>query len=230
MQAVVLAAGKGTRLRPLTNSTPKALVDICGRPLMAHILDALPDEISEIILVVGYLREAVMKAVGTSWNGIPVRYVVQEDMTGTGVALLLAKHLLHDRFLVVNGDDLYDRRDLERLLSHPLAMLVQRTKQPIKVSALVDEAGDFRGLEAVPPAQETKIRVCGAYLLDERFFRYPLVPVSFEVHGKHELGLPHTIVEMAKDLDVKTEEAAFWHPVGTSEELEAARTACSAKK
>jgi NDP-sugar pyrophosphorylase family protein len=229
MQAVVLAAGKGTRLRPLTDTAPKALVDICGKPLLARILEALPDEISEIIIVVGYLRDQVTETFGKEWNGKPIRYVTQEEINGTGAALWLAKDLLHDRFLVVNGDDLYAKADLEKLLAHPLSMLIQRTKNPIKVSGLVDAEGNFRGLEAVPPEQEEKIRICGAYLLDVRFFRYPLVPVSFDVHGKHELGLPHTIVEMTKDLDVKTEEAAFWHPVGTPIELEAARTACAEK-
>lgn len=226
MQAVILAAGKGTRLRPLTNTTPKALIDVCGKPMIAHILDAIPDEVTEIVLVAGYLREQVVAFVGNAWNGKPVRYVFQEEINGTGAALLLAKPLLRGRFLVVNGDDLYGKADLEKLLAHPLAMLVQHTALPIAVSAIVDERGCFRALEAVPPAHETKIRVCGAYLLDERFFRYPLMQVSFDVHGKHELGLPHTIVTMANDLDIRTEEAAFWHPVGTETELAAARVAC----
>lgn len=226
MQAVILAAGKGTRLRPLTNTVPKALIDVCGKPLIAHILDAIPDEVTEIILVIGYLREQVMAFVGDAWHGKPVRYVFQDEINGTGAALLLAKPLLHDRFLVVNGDDLYRGADLEKLLAHPVAMLIQRTKLPIAVSAIVDENGCFRALESVPPEQETKIRVCGAYVLDERFFRYPLMQVSFDVHGKHELGLPHTLVTMAKDIDIRTEEAAFWHPVGTEKELKAARKAC----
>jgi len=177
--------------------------------------------------VVGHLREQIIARFGTEHGGKPIRYVVQEDINGTGAALLLTKDLLHDRFLVVNGDDLYSKPDLERLIAHPVGMLIQRTKLPILVSAIVDEQGCFRALESVPPEQETKIRVCGAYVLDERFFDYPLIQVSFDVHGKHELGLPHTLVTMSKDVDIRTEEAGFWHPVGTATELEAARKACA---
>ncbi len=57
MQCVILAAGKGTRLRPLTDNTPKPLVPVAGKPLIDHTIDALPSAIDELILVVGYLGD-----------------------------------------------------------------------------------------------------------------------------------------------------------------------------
>ncbi len=220
MQAVILAAGKGTRLRPLTDRIPKALVDIKGVPLIGRILAALPRDITEIVIVVGHLAEQIRAHIGPRWNGIPVRYVVQDPLDGTGTAIHLAKGLLRGSFLVVNGDDLYDQADLARLCGHPLAILLHQTNGPISPSALVDAQGHFIGLETKPPQGEHHRRVCGAYVLDERFFRYPLAEIPVRDHV--EFSLPHTLVNLAKDLSVRAEIARFWQPVGTPEEWQEA--------
>lgn len=224
MQAVILAAGRGLRLRPLTETTPKALVDVCGTPLIARILASLPDPVTEVFIVVGHLKEQVVDAVGGTFGGKPVHYVAQDPLDGTGSALHLLKDRLRGTFLVVNGDDLYDKGDLERLVAHDLGILVYPTDGAAESSALRDTGGRFEGIEANPPAEETKLRVCGAYVLDERFFRYPLATV--QVHGKTEYSLPHTLVEMSRDHAIKTEEATRWMPVGTPEELTQARSIC----
>ena len=57
MQCVILAAGKGTRLRPLTENTPKPLVKVAGRPLLDHIVEVLPSAVKELVIVTGYLEE-----------------------------------------------------------------------------------------------------------------------------------------------------------------------------
>ncbi len=224
MQAVILAAGRGLRLRPHTETTPKALVDICGAPLIARILSSLPDPVTEIFIVVGHLKEQVMDTVGGTFGGKTVHYVAQDPLDGTGSALHLLKDRLNGTFLVVNGDDLYDKGDLERLVAHDLGILVLPTPDAVESSALRDADGRFMGLEMDAPAEETKLRVCGAYVLDERFFRYPLVTV--EVHGKTEYSLPHTLVEMSRDHAIKTEDATRWMPVGTPDELNRARSIC----
>ena len=87
MQCVILAAGEGVRMRPLTNDRPKPLVPIAGRPLLAHILDALPSEVDELVLVVKYRQQQIRDFVGTSYNGTPVTYVEQGDQYGTGGAV-----------------------------------------------------------------------------------------------------------------------------------------------
>jgi bifunctional UDP-N-acetylglucosamine pyrophosphorylase/glucosamine-1-phosphate N-acetyltransferase len=223
MQAVVLAAGEGTRLRPLTLKTPKALVDIQGRPLLERILDALPDPVTEILIVVGYKRDQIRRRIGKTWNGKSVRYVVQTKLVGTGDAIHRAKKYLHDRFLVVNGDDLYTKADLERLTAHPLGILLNKTRASIPFSALLDASGRLTGIEAKAPASEEKLQPCGAYLLDERFFHYPLV--SIPVRSHEEFSLPHTLIEMAKDVPIHAEFATGWRPVGTPEELAEAQRA-----
>jgi len=222
MQAVILAAGQGLRLRPLTETSPKALVDVCGTPLIFRILRSLPDQITEIFIVVGYLKERIMDEVGGLFDGKPIHFVAQNTLDGTGSALHLLKDRLHEKFLVMNGDDLYDKADLERLVVHDLGVLILPTKDAVEASALRDERGRFAGLEANAPAQKTKLRICGAYALDERFFHYPLATVS--VHGKIEYSLPHTLVRMTSDHAIMVEEATHWMPIGTQDELDRVRT------
>src|SRR3989338_4825466 len=106
MQAVILAAGRGTRLAPVTDAMPKAMVDINGTQLVGRILDALPSAVRDIFLVVGYRREQITAYVGASWRDIPVTTIDQPSLDGTGAALYLARERLADRFLVVNGDDI----------------------------------------------------------------------------------------------------------------------------
>ncbi len=220
MQAVILAAGKGLRLRPITETVPKALVDVCGTPLIFHILGSLPSTVTEIFVVVGYLGEQIVAAIGDAFDGRTVRYVTQDPLDGTGSALRLLKDALHGKFLVVNGDDLYGADDLGRLVAHDLAVLVAPTNDETGSTAVVDETDKFVGIQS-DSTIKTRLRVCGAYVLDERFFNYELATVT--VHDKIEYSLPHTIVAMACDHAIATEVATQWQPVGTHEELSRVR-------
>ncbi len=224
MQAVILAAGRGLRLRPLTETTPKALVDVCGTPLIERTIASLPEEVTEVFVVVGHLKQQIVDALGESIDGRDIRYVTQETLDGTGSALHLLREKLHGKFLVVNGDDLYDAADLERMIAHTLAILVLSTEDAVAASALRDPDGRFEGLESNAPEHETKFRVCGAYVLDDRFFDYALAEVT--VHGNTEYSLPHTLVEMSADCDIRVEVATKWYPVGTPEELDRLRAIC----
>ncbi len=224
MHAVILAAGKGTRLRPLTDHMPKALVDICGKPLLQRILEALPEEIHEITIVVGYLKEQIMAYFGYAWNGRAIHYIIQDPLDGTGTAVALAKDYVEGSFLVVNGDDLYAKEDLSHLLAHPFAILLQETAEPVAYAALVSADGHFLGFESNPPASKRHHRVCGAYVLDERFFKYPLVKIP--VRGHTEFSLPHTLVEVAKDCPIRVEKALYWRPVGTPDEWKRIKSDC----
>lgn len=114
MQAVILAAGRGVRLRPLTLSVPKPLLKVGDMPIIAHTLNALPKECSEIIIVINYLGEQIKKYVGNSWRGCPVKYVQQKNLAGTGAALMSCEPYLKNDFIVLMGDDLYAARDIKK--------------------------------------------------------------------------------------------------------------------
>jgi mannose-1-phosphate guanylyltransferase len=111
MQALVLAGGEGTRLRPLTYTTPKPVMPLAGRPFLSFMLDWLRSHgVDEVILSCGFLSDAVKHVLGDIYDGMRLRYVVEEEPLGTAGPLRLAydQGLLHDRLFVLNGDVLTD--------------------------------------------------------------------------------------------------------------------------
>jgi len=114
MEAVILAGGFGTRIRPLTYTRPKPLLPLLNRPLLANIIDRLPQGINRIILPVNYLKEQIE---GYFEEHPDPRVVLVEESTplGTGGAIKNCRQFLTGQFLVVNGDVVCDF-DLQRLI------------------------------------------------------------------------------------------------------------------
>lgn len=107
--AVVLAAGEGMRLRPLTRNRPKPMLPAANRPILEYVLDGLIDAgTEEIVIVVGYKHDRVQNHFGPSYRDVPVTYVRQNKQLGTGHALLQAREHVDGPMLVVNGDCLID--------------------------------------------------------------------------------------------------------------------------
>ena len=118
MQAIILAAGEGSRMRPLTASRPKVMLPVAGRPFLEHIIQrAHAAGADSIVLVVGYGADAVRSHFGDGKSlGVKIDYAVQDKQLGTGHALAAAKGLASDRFLVLNGDVLPDITSLREML------------------------------------------------------------------------------------------------------------------
>lgn len=222
MQAVILAAGRGVRMGDLTNDSPKPMLRIKGRPILEYTLANLPDGISEIIIVIGYKGDLIKSYFGDGWKGKKIKYVVQEDLNGGGGALHCAKDLLEDKFLVLNGDDLYGCSDLEKLITNePPSLLVKEVDKLGRLGAIKTDANGYllEIIESGEPRDENlKLVNIGAYLLNDRFFDYPLAKKSTEISEK-EFGLPQTLATMAKDYKIKVEKANFWQPVGYPEDI-----------
>ena len=111
MQAVVLAGGEGTRLRPLTLTTPKPVMPLAGRPFLSFMLDWLGlHGVDQVILSCGFLSDAVRSVLGDIYRGMRLRYVVEDEPLGTAgpVALARDEGLLEEQVLVLNGDVLTD--------------------------------------------------------------------------------------------------------------------------
>ncbi len=106
--AIILAGGKGTRLRPITYETPKPLIPIHGRPLIFHILDLFRKyKINNVLLSVGYMKDKIKKRLGNgSKFGLNIVYLEEDEPLGTGGPLKLAKKYLTKTFIVSNGDEL----------------------------------------------------------------------------------------------------------------------------
>jgi UDP-N-acetylglucosamine diphosphorylase / glucose-1-phosphate thymidylyltransferase / UDP-N-acetylgalactosamine diphosphorylase / glucosamine-1-phosphate N-acetyltransferase / galactosamine-1-phosphate N-acetyltransferase len=222
MQAVILAAGYGLRLRPHTEHMPKGLVNIQGKPLLSHTLATLPCEVSEIFIVTGYLGNQIQSFFGTAYQGIPISYTTQDPINGTGSALLTVKEKLRGKFLVLNGDDLYDKEDIHKLSKENFAMLCYKARKKPGNEIVVNELGNLQDITAAENTKTSYQVNCGAYVLNENFFTEPLAEI--DVRGKTEYSLPHTLLAGTKTFPVKIITASYWLPIGTPEELAEANT------
>jgi mannose-1-phosphate guanylyltransferase len=111
MQALVLAGGEGTRLRPLTRTTPKPVLPLAGRPFLSFMLDWLRRHgVDDVILSCGFLSDGVKAVLGDIYKGVRLRYVVEDEPLGTAGPVRLAydQGLLEERLVILNGDVLTD--------------------------------------------------------------------------------------------------------------------------
>ena len=108
MKAVVLAAGKGTRLRPLTDDKPKGMVEVADKPLLTHCFEQLAElDADEFVVVVGYRKEDIISHYGDEFRGIPITYTHQREQKGLAHALLTVEEHVDDDFMLMLGDNVF---------------------------------------------------------------------------------------------------------------------------
>ncbi|WP_440764037.1 UTP--glucose-1-phosphate uridylyltransferase AglF [Natronorubrum sp. DTA7] len=108
MQAVVLAAGKGTRLEPLTDDKPKALVEVDDKPLVEDVFDNLLEiGVTELVVVVGHMKEQIIERYGDEYEGVPITYAHQREQLGLAHAILQAEPHIDDDFVLMLGDNVF---------------------------------------------------------------------------------------------------------------------------
>lgn len=215
MQAVILAAGEGRRMLPLTLTRPKPLIEVLGKPILAHIIDALPREITDVILVVGYKEDMIKEYFGNSYNGLSLSYVTQEKPEGTLKALELARPYLSGRFLLMNADDIHGTEALVEALTHPLALIVAPHSEPQKFGVVSrNDDGSLSGIVEKPEHPPTNLVSTGAMVLDERVFSYTVLPSP-----TGEYYLPLAVTELAKDAPVAVVVQETWIPLGCPEDI-----------
>ena len=137
MQAVILAAGIGKRLRPITDRLPKALIEIGGKTLLEHSLDNLIENgIKEAVVVIGFQGDSIKKKIGYNYCGMDIKYVVNEEYNKTGsmYSFSKAKDIINNEVILLESDLLYDPKAIKVLLD-------SNFKDCILVSKL-SESGD----------------------------------------------------------------------------------------
>lgn len=218
MQAVILAAGRGKRLRPLTNKTPKPLLKLNSQRLLEYTLEQIPDEINEFIFVIGYKGNQIKKIFGNKYLGRKISYVLQKKLSGSGEALYLCKRYLKGRFLVMNGDDIYFKSDIENCLQNKLAILAGKSAEAKIGNKIIQKIGNFKNFQYIKLKKGKDLINAGLYVLDKKIFDYELVKTNYG----NELSLPHTLAEMAKIYPVKVVKAKLWQQINTKKDYEKA--------
>jgi NDP-sugar pyrophosphorylase family protein len=214
MDAVILAAGLGTRLRPHTLHTPKPLLPVAGRPLLDWTLEALPPAVDRLIVVVHYLAEQLEAYLRAQQHVAQWFTVHQEAPRGTGDALRACQEQIDSsRFLVLNGDDLYGARDLAALARCPAGVLVHPVDEPRRFGiALVRPDGTLERLVEKPDLDGRQLANTGAYLFPREVFQ--IQPV-LSTRGEYEIT--DYVSALAAQQPVTVVQASFWLPIGTVE-------------
>jgi D-glycero-alpha-D-manno-heptose 1-phosphate guanylyltransferase len=185
MQAVVLAGGRGTRLRKVVPDVPKPMAPVAGRPFLAHLFDLLEDHgISDVILSIGYDHEMIRTYFGSVHRGLRIRYVVEDFPHGTGGAITKAIAIAEDRnVFVMNGDTwlAVDYRAMYRLhcdRESGITIAVKRVDRIERYGQVIlneDRVIAF----ATPHDSPAGFINCGVYVLDQRALADPALPVVF---------------------------------------------------
>jgi mannose-1-phosphate guanylyltransferase len=109
VQALILAGGEGTRLRPLTHTVPKPVLPLAGRPHIAYVIDWLERHgVDDVVVSCGHLADGMRSALAQLEHAAGIRYAEEPDARGTAGAIRFAEDMLDERFLVLNGDVLCD--------------------------------------------------------------------------------------------------------------------------
>ncbi len=175
--AVVLAAGEGRRLAPLTNTRPKPMVPVANRPILEHVLEALVDAaVDEVVFVVGYQHERIRNHFGDGddW-GVDLSYVEQSPQLGTGHAIEQAEGAVDGPFMVLNGDRIVEPSIIEEvretLAEHSPVISVTGVQHPSTFGVVTLADGQLDSIEEKPldPAP-TELINAGVYGFDESIF------------------------------------------------------------
>lgn len=220
MDAIILAAGLGTRLRPHTLTTPKPLLPLQGRPILDWLLGALPPAVDRLLVVVHYLAEQIEDYLRSQSRFAQWQTVKQDQPRGTGDALRACReHLRSDPFLVMNGDDLYGAADLAKLAACPAGVLVQEVTEPRRFGiAFLRSDGMLEKLVEKPDLDGPQLANTGAYVFPRNVF-----DTELKLSARGEYEATDYVSALAQVRPVHVIRAGFWYAIGTVEAWEQAQ-------
>ncbi|MCR4368938.1 MAG: sugar phosphate nucleotidyltransferase [archaeon] len=179
MKAVILAAGKGVRLRPLTDQIPKCMAAVKDKPMLEHILDRLIKAgVDEAHLVVGYKKEIIEDHFGPEYAGIKLNYFVQKEQKGTAHAVSLVEKYIDDKFIIANSDVITGTGNYKMLATTDEfeqvdgLILARKVKDPWRFGVLKTNETEVVGIVEKPdPGNEPSNLVSmGIYRFRKDFF------------------------------------------------------------
>ncbi len=228
MKAIILCAGDGTRLRPLTNVTPKPLVDLHDKTILEYCMEALPDCVDDVYLVVNPSKVQHFDVfVRTHEFPYTVYLATQStEMVGTWSALSSVREFIQpgEKFLVINGDDIFLKEDLEIFVTLPtpacgvfkkISDARYRTCDVDEVTATITQ---FRSQRPEEVGKQI-LSFTGLYLLSDEFFEFP--PITC----KDEFSIPDTVFHYYERVGYYP--VSSWYQINTLEEYEEVKRAFS---
>lgn len=221
MQALILAGGEGTRLRPLTTTIPKPVVPLAGQPFISFMIEWLWGHgVDDVILACGFMADGVRDVLGDGSSlGVRLRYVEEPEPLGTGGALKYAEELLDERFFMLNGDVLTDIDLSAELAQHertgaratlalypvddPSAYGLVRRNEDLSVKQFLEKPS--------PEEIDTNLVNAGAYIL-ERELLSGLAPAGTKISIERDV-FPQLVGHGLYGYEAH----GYWMDIGTPE-------------
>ncbi|HHQ44573.1 MAG TPA: glucose-1-phosphate thymidylyltransferase [Candidatus Altiarchaeales archaeon] len=193
MDAVILAAGEGTRLRPLTSTRPKPMLPIAGKPILEWDLEALDCVgVKNVHIIVGYMGEDIRDYFGKKFRRMNITYLTQAEQLGTGHAVNVAKGKVRGEFIVMNGDVFVTRKFMSTLLEQhkkkksTASMSCVEVVHPENFGVVEVSRGKVKSLTEKPARPKTNLVNAGVYVFSQNIFKM-LDSVKKSSRGEIEL-------------------------------------------
>ncbi|HSB47558.1 MAG TPA: bifunctional sugar-1-phosphate nucleotidylyltransferase/acetyltransferase [Candidatus Bilamarchaeum sp.] len=190
MKCVILAAGDGKRLRPLTETRPKPMLNIAGRPIIWHLIqEARKAGITEAVIVVRHLKEKIVEYFSGNDPGLKLTFVEQGSEPGTGAALLHAKEFIDDTFVTLAGDIVTEASVMREVIdAHEgsITLALKKVQNPHEYG-VVELSGDRISLfEEKPAHPKTDLANLSVYCMEPTIFS-ELKSLGKSERGEYEL-------------------------------------------
>jgi bifunctional UDP-N-acetylglucosamine pyrophosphorylase/glucosamine-1-phosphate N-acetyltransferase len=214
MQCIVLAAGEGKRMRPLTAKRPKVMLPLANHPMMEHLVIAARDAgIREFVFVVGYGEREIRRHFGDgSRFGISISYTPQRHQLGTADALNAARDFISGPFILMNGDMIVKTEDIQAICKKEApCMGLFTSNHPQDYGVVIVEKGIVTGLEEKSKKSESSLINAGIYLFDPGIFGHvdSVIPSP-----RGELELTDALTEYISKKNLAAHNLSYWLDVG----------------
>jgi len=195
MDALIPAAGRGTRLGGLTDDRPKGLVDVAGKPLLAYVLDvAVEAGVDELVVIIGYEGARIVDRFGDVYRDVPITYVHQREQLGLGHAVLQAQPAVDGTFLLVNGDNVFAdgvTPAVEAVRAEGVDGVLgveEVSREVARTTGVIEtEEGTITGIVEKPDDPPSQLVTTGCYVLPEEVF-HACALVQPSAEGEYQLS------------------------------------------
>ena len=180
LKAIILSAGEGSRMRPLTLTKPKTMLPVAGKPIIQYNIESLRDNgITDILLIVCYKEEIVRNYFGDGSDfGVNISYKTQKDFLGTANAISYGEYFIDDSIIVLNGDIILDDEIIHEIikkynyLSPDTLMLLTEVEDPSAFGVVEIENGNIKNIVEKPKREEAPSNLvnAGIYIFNKDIF------------------------------------------------------------
>lgn len=211
MQAVILAAGKSTRTYPLTLTKPKPLLKVANKTILEYNIEAIKDIVEDIIIIVGYKKNMIKKFIQKKYPRLKIKLIEQKQQLGTGHAVSILKRHIKGRFILLMGDNIHSKQDVNKVSKYQYSILVKKVKNP-EIFGVIREKGNILiDIIEKPKKFISDLINCALYSFDRGLFDV-LKNIKRSERGEYEII--DAIKEISKKKRIHCIKSTSWLDIG----------------